>query len=45
MNPELDTIAIGPDVQNAHTTSECVLIDSIAKITKLIQELLSELKD
>jgi len=43
MNPHLNMIAIGPDIKDAHTTRECVIIASVPKITNLISELLAEL--
>jgi len=44
MNPELDIISVGPDTMETHTTGEYVVIDSIPKTTKMVQEVLAELR-
>ena len=45
MNPEVDMISIGPDIDDAHTVNETLHLASIPKLWNLIDGILSHLKE
>ncbi len=41
MNPELDMISIGPDITGAHTVEETLYLNSIPKVWRLLEGILT----
>lgn len=43
LNPDLDMISIGPDLEDGHTPNETLYLDSIPKIWRLLEGILAKL--